>query len=201
MSHRGLSLLSRKLVILDRDGVINEDSASFVRSPAEWSPIPGSLEAIARFSAAGFRVAVATNQSGLARGLFDLATLEAIHERMRALIRAAGGEIAHIAFCPHGPEEGCDCRKPRPGLLEHIGRELNVSLRGVPFVGDSPRDLEAAVAAGCDPVLVRTGKGLKAERALTSDTIPVYDDLAAFAAAHLVKCGDESIPSPVQSAS
>lgn len=175
----------RGLVILDRDGVINEDSATHVRSPAQWRPLPGSLEAIARLCAAGLRVAVATNQSGLARGLFDRATLEAIHGRMREGVRAAGGTIACIAYCPHGPEDGCACRKPRPGLLERIGRELDVPLAGVPFVGDSARDLEAAALAGCQPVLVRTGNGLKTERALTSGATPVYDDLAAFATALL----------------
>ncbi|MEE4302371.1 MAG: D-glycero-beta-D-manno-heptose 1,7-bisphosphate 7-phosphatase [Pseudomonadales bacterium] len=175
------------LVILDRDGVINEDSASYVRSVTEWSPIPGSLEAIARLSSAGIRVAIATNQSGLARGLFDRATLDAIHDHMRTQVRAAGGEITYIAFCPHRPGDGCACRKPQPGLLQQIGRELGMSLRGVPFVGDSARDLEAAVAAGCDPVLVRTGKGRETERALTPMTAAVYDDLGAFTAAHLAK--------------
>lgn len=175
----------RGLVILDRDGVINEDSAAYIRSPDEWLPLPGSLEAIARLTAAGFRIAVATNQSGVARGLFDQATLAAIHDRMHECTRNAGGEIACVAVCPHGPDEGCVCRKPEPGLLEHIGRELGVSLAGVPFVGDSLRDLEAASHAGCDPVLVRTGNGMETERVLASDAVPVYDDLAAFVSALL----------------
>jgi D-glycero-D-manno-heptose 1,7-bisphosphate phosphatase len=175
----------RGLVILDRDGVINADSPAYVRSPAEFVPLPGSLEAIARLNDAGVRVAVATNQSGLARGLFDQSTLDAIHARLHELVRGVGGRIEAIACCPHGPEDGCSCRKPRAGLLEQIGRELGVELGGAPFVGDSERDLEAALAAGCEPVLVRTGNGLKTERALTSIRCRVFEDLAAFVTAEL----------------
>ncbi|MFP4079669.1 MAG: D-glycero-beta-D-manno-heptose 1,7-bisphosphate 7-phosphatase [Ectothiorhodospira sp.] len=169
-----------RLVILDRDGVINRDSPDYIKSPQEWIPLPGSLEAIARLTRAGWRVAVATNQSGLARGLFDAATLEAIHDRMRRAVEAAGGRIDLIHHCPHGPDDGCDCRKPRPGLLHRIADDLGVSLAGVPAVGDSARDLEAARAAGCRPLLVRTGNG---ERTLARGALPpetlVFPDLAA----------------------
>ncbi|MFP4245242.1 MAG: D-glycero-beta-D-manno-heptose 1,7-bisphosphate 7-phosphatase [Ectothiorhodospira sp.] len=169
-----------RLVILDRDGVINRDSPDYIKSPQEWIPLPGSLEAIARLTRAGWRVAVATNQSGLARGLFDAATLEAIHDRMRRAVEAAGGRIDCIHHCPHGPDDGCDCRKPRPGLLHRIADDLGVSLAGVPAVGDSARDLEAARAAGCRPLLVRTGNG---ERTLARGALPpetqVFPGLAA----------------------
>lgn len=170
------------LVILDRDGVINQDSPDYIKSPGEWIPLPGSLEAIARLTRAGWRVAVATNQSGLARGLFDPAILEAIHARMCQAVEAAGGRIHLIQYCPHGPEDGCDCRKPRPGLFHRIARDLDVSLAGVPAVGDSARDLEAARAAGCRPILVRTGngEGTLARGACPPNT-PVFADLAAVA--------------------
>ncbi|MFP4683423.1 MAG: D-glycero-beta-D-manno-heptose 1,7-bisphosphate 7-phosphatase [Ectothiorhodospira sp.] len=169
-----------RLVILDRDGVINRDSPDYIKSPQEWIPLPGSLEAIARLTRAGWRVAVATNQSGLARGLFDAATLEAIHDRMRRAVEAAGGRIDCIHHCPHGPDDGCDCRKPRPGLLHRIADDLGVSLAGVPAVGDSARDLEAARAAGCRPLLVRTGNGARtlARGGLPPET-QVFPDLAA----------------------
>ncbi|WP_412851959.1 D-glycero-beta-D-manno-heptose 1,7-bisphosphate 7-phosphatase [Ectothiorhodospira shaposhnikovii] len=168
-----------KLVILDRDGVINRDSPDYIKSPAEWVPLPGSLEAIARLTRAGWCVAVATNQSGLARGLFDLPTLRAIHRHMEATLAPLGGRIDGIFYCPHGPDEGCDCRKPLPGLFERIGRAFSVPLAGVPAVGDSPRDLQAAAAAGCTPVLVRTGNGLKAlaEGRVPAGTL-VFADLA-----------------------
>ncbi len=168
------------LVILDRDGVINEDSDAFIKSPAEWRPLPGSLAAIARLHRAGWQVAVATNQSGLARGLFDRAALDAIHARLRAELAALGGHIDALHFCPHGPDDGCDCRKPRPGLLRAIGAELGVPLAGVPLVGDSLRDRHAGAAVGGRPLLVRTGKG---RRTLAAGGLPpgtrVFDDLAA----------------------
>ncbi|MEZ5489941.1 MAG: D-glycero-beta-D-manno-heptose 1,7-bisphosphate 7-phosphatase [Gammaproteobacteria bacterium] len=148
-----------KLVILDRDGVINQDSDSYIKSPEEWLPIEGSLEAIARLHEYGFKVAVATNQSGVARGLFDLYTLARIHQKMCNLAEESGGLIDGVFFCPHGPDQGCGCRKPQPGLLTQIASEFEVSLQGVPFVGDSLKDLQAARNAGCRPILVLTGKG------------------------------------------
>jgi D-glycero-D-manno-heptose 1,7-bisphosphate phosphatase len=173
-------MTQRRLVILDRDGVVNEDTPAHVRSPDEWIPLPGSLEAIGRLTAAGEQVAVATNQSGIARGHFDQAMLEAIHARMRDAVHAVGGEIACIVFCPHGPGDGCACQKPAPGLLLEIGARLGTSLEGVPFVGDAARDLDAARAAGCAPVLVRTGKGRSTEAALVDEDVAVFDDLASF---------------------
>jgi len=167
-----------KLIILDRDGVINEDSDAYIKSPEELVPIPGAPEAIARLGRAGYRVVVATNQSGVARGLFDLDTLGKIHARLQREVTAVGGHIDAILFCPHGPDDGCRCRKPLPGLLEEAGRRLGVSLTGVPVVGDSLRDLEAARAVHARPILVRTGKGertLKAAKGLTG--VPVYRDL------------------------
>lgn len=172
------------LVILDRDGVINQDSADFIRSADAWQPLPGAPEAIARLHAAGWRIAVATNQSGIARGLFDADTLDAIHDRMQQVIRQAGGRIEHVALCPHGPDDRCGCRKPAPGLIHAIEAALGINARGAPFVGDTLRDLRAARAAGCRPVLVRTGKGRQTERALDNETaegVMVFDDLAAFA--------------------
>ncbi|MGH8687553.1 MAG: D-glycero-beta-D-manno-heptose 1,7-bisphosphate 7-phosphatase [Burkholderiales bacterium] len=172
-----------KLVILDRDGTINQDSAQYIKSPAEWKPIKGSLEAIARLTQSGHRVVVATNQSGIARGLFDTATLNAIHDAMQRAVQQAGGRIDAIFFCPHAGEAACDCRKPKPGMLLEIGRRLNTPLEGVPMVGDSLRDLEAAAAAGARPVLVLTGKG---RRTRDGGGLPpgteVFPDLAAFAA-------------------
>jgi D-glycero-D-manno-heptose 1,7-bisphosphate phosphatase len=168
-----------KLVILDRDGVINEDSDEYIKSVDEFRFIPGSLEAIARLNQAGYRVAVATNQSGLARGYFDLDTLNSMHGKLRRALAAVGGHIEMIAFCPHGPDDGCSCRKPLPGLLQEIGARLGQDLTGVPAVGDSLRDLEAAQAVGATPILVRTGKG---ERTLTKvqslEGVPVYSDLS-----------------------
>lgn len=176
-----------KLVILDRDGVINQDSRDFVKSPDEWLPLPGSIAAIAELSRSGFRVAVATNQSGLARGLFDEDMLESMHARLRQLVATAGGQVDLIVVCPHGPDDGCDCRKPLPGLFRQIGAYFDAALGGVPAIGDSLRDLEAAAAAGAQPMLVRTGNGSKTEAALSGDflAIPVFDDLAA-AASHIL---------------
>jgi len=148
-----------KLVILDRDGVINFDSAQYIKSPEEWRPIPGSLEAIARLTQAGYRVVVATNQSGVGRGLFDMATLNAIHEKMHRAVTQAGGRIEAIFYCPHAADSTCECRKPRPGLLIEIGERFNTPLAQVPAVGDSLRDLEAAAAVSARPMLVLTGKG------------------------------------------
>lgn len=150
-----------KLIILDRDGVINEDSDAYIKTPDEWQAVPGSLDAIARLSRAGWRVVVASNQSGLARGYFSMDTLNAIHAKMRRELAQAGGHLDAIFVCPHGPDDGCRCRKPAPGLFEDIARRYDVNLAGVPTVGDSLRDLQAAVQLGCKPWLVRTGKGLR----------------------------------------
>lgn len=169
-----------KLVILDRDGVINEDSDDYIKSPAEWRPIPGSLEAIVKLKHAGFLVVIASNQSGLARGLFDYDTLFAIHDKMTRMLADIGTQIDGIFFCPHGPDDGCACRKPKPGLFEDIGRRFGRSIKGSPFVGDSASDIAAARAAGAQPVLVRTGKPID-EAAQRADDIHIYDDLAAAA--------------------
>lgn len=166
------------LVILDRDGVINEDSDAFIKTPEEWRPIPGSLEAIARLNQAGYTVVVATNQSGLARRLLDEAALQAIHERLHEALRAVGGCVADIVYCPHGPWDHCVCRKPRPGLFEQIAHRYAVPLKDVPAIGDSLRDLKAAKAAGARPILVLTGKGRRAQ-AKRPAGVPVFTDLAA----------------------
>jgi D-glycero-D-manno-heptose 1,7-bisphosphate phosphatase len=170
-----------KLVILDRDGVINYDSEDYIRSVSDWEPIPGSLEAIARLSNAGVTVAVATNQSAIARGLTDLEHLNAIHQTLRQQLSALGGRIEVFAFCQHGPEDHCDCRKPLPGLLREIRYRTGASLRGVPVVGDATRDLEAALSVGARPILVRTGKGGETEHSLPIALahVPIFDDLAA----------------------
>jgi D-glycero-D-manno-heptose 1,7-bisphosphate phosphatase len=171
-----------KLVILDRDGTINEDSDQYIKSPEEFHPIAGSLEAIARLTQAGYRVAVATNQSGIARGLFDTATLVAMHAKLQRLAAQAGGRIDAFFFCPHAADFACECRKPKPGMLVEVARRFNVSLKDVYMVGDARRDVEAALAAGAKPVLVLTGKGAKtqAEGKLPPGT-EVFENLAAFA--------------------
>jgi len=176
-----------RLVVLDRDGVINRESVDFVKSADEWIPLAGSIEAIARLSEAGFSVAVASNQSGLARGLFDEDALTEMHGKLRSLVADAGGHIDHIAICPHGPDDNCDCRKPKPGLLHQIGEQLSVSLVDVPVIGDSLRDLQAARSACARPILVRTGNGRKTDDRLPEDlsTIEVYDDLGAAVSALL----------------
>lgn len=169
-----------KLAILDRDGVINHDSDRFIKNPQEWRPIPGSLEAIARLNQAGYHVVLATNQSGVGRGLFEVSTLNAIHDKMHRALSQIGGRIDAIFFCPHGADAGCACRKPRPGLLEEISHRFNVDMQGVPSVGDSLRDLQAAAAVGATPILVLTGKGQKTrdEGGLPTGT-QIYNDLAA----------------------
>ncbi|MDH5180082.1 MAG: D-glycero-beta-D-manno-heptose 1,7-bisphosphate 7-phosphatase [Gammaproteobacteria bacterium] len=170
-----------KLIILDRDGVINEDSDNYIRSVDEFIPLPGSIEAMARLTHAGYSVTIATNQSGIARGYFDIHTLNMMHEKLHRLLAAQGGQVDGIFYCPHGPEDHCACRKPKPGLLQDIQSRFDIDLNDVYVVGDSLRDLEAARAVGARPVLVRTGKG---ERTLAKgkglDGIPVYADLAAF---------------------
>jgi len=168
-----------KLIILDRDGVVNLDSEHFIKSPEEWKPIPGSLEAIARLNQAGYRVVLATNQSGIGRGLFDMATLNAIHDKMHKALAQFGGRIDALFFCPHAADSNCECRKPRPGMFEEISKRFNMDLAGVPAIGDSLRDLQAAVALGALPILVRTGKGEKTIEAggLPEGTL-VFSDLA-----------------------
>ncbi len=179
-----------KLVVLDRDGVINYDSEDYIKSEAEWEPIPGSLEAIARLNNAGVTVAVATNQSGIARGLLDLDRLNAIHQSLRLRLSAVGGRIEVITFCHHGPGDHCECRKPLPGLLREIGRRTGISLREAPVIGDSRRDLEAARQVGARPILVRTGKGERTGHDLPQGfaQVPMFDDLAA-AVDHLLDQG------------
>lgn len=169
------------LVMIDRDGVINEDSGEFIKSVAEWRPIAGSLEAIAALTRAGWRVAVVTNQSGIGRGLYDEATLAAIHRHMRERVRAAGGELVGVYHCPHLPEDGCECRKPRPGMFRALERELGVSVVGAPYIGDRLSDVEAADNVGARPILVRTGTGAATEAVLGRSDVPIFDDLAAAA--------------------
>lgn len=169
-----------KLIILDRDGVINFDQESFIKSPEEWVPIEGSLEAIARLNQADYHVVVATNQSGVARGLLDLATLNAIHHKMHAAALAVGARIDAIFFCPHSANENCDCRKPRTGMFQEIAKRYAIPLKGVPSVGDSLRDLQASYLAGCIPYLVLSGKG---QATRDSGGLPpgtsIYPNLAA----------------------
>jgi D-glycero-D-manno-heptose 1,7-bisphosphate phosphatase len=174
----------QRLVVLDRDGVINRESKDFIKSPEEWQALPGSLDAIAALTDAGFLVVVATNQSGVGRGLFDLQTLEKIHAKMTAEVQDAGGELHGIFVCPHRPDEGCDCRKPKPGLLRQIEARFDCTLQGQPVIGDSARDLDAARALRARPLLVRTGNGAATAQALNaSEDIPVFDDLADAARA------------------
>ncbi len=171
-----------RLVILDRDGVINRESPDFIRTPDEWLPIPGSVEAIAALTEAGFTVVVASNQSGVGRGLFSSGTLAAIHARMTETLEAAGGRLAGIFFCPHRPEDGCNCRKPLPGLLRQIEGHFGVTLAGVPCIGDSRRDLEAAWQVGARAILVRTGNGAQTEQGLEGGAaVEVFPDLGAAA--------------------
>lgn len=175
-----------RLVILDRDGVINQDSDAYVKSLDEFHPYPSAIAAIGRLSRAGWTVAVATNQSGIARGYYSEATLGEMHAELRRRITEAGGELAHIAYCPHGPDDHCDCRKPLPGLLEQIRVALGLeSLAGSWMVGDSLRDLQAGETQGCRNVLVKTGKGERTlakhpELAAPDNETLLFDDLAGF---------------------
>lgn len=166
-----------KLIILDRDGVINQDSDNYVKSADEWEPIPGSIEAIANLSKAGYTVAVATNQSGIARGFFDEFELAAMHQKMCALVEEEGGQINGVFFCPHAPEDDCDCRKPKIGLIEQIECEFGTNADRLPFVGDSAKDVMCARLAGCTPILVRTGKG---EITLAESSKSELDGVAVF---------------------
>ena len=171
-----------KLLILDRDGVINYDSDAYIKSVEEWIPLPGAIEAIAQLSKAGWTVAIATNQSGIARGYYDVATLEAMHARLRALVAEQGGEVGLIVYCPHGPDEGCECRKPKPGMLRTIAEHYAADLHECWFVGDSLGDLQAAEAVGSQPVLVKTGKGhITLAKEFPATTL-IFEDLAAVAA-------------------
>ncbi|KDP85918.1 D-glycero-beta-D-manno-heptose 1,7-bisphosphate 7-phosphatase [Cupriavidus basilensis] len=171
-----------KLVVLDRDGVVNLDSDQFIKTPDEWIPIDGSLEAIAALNQAGYRVVIASNQSGIGRGLFEMSALNAMHEKMHKALANLGGRVDAVFFCPHTAADGCDCRKPKAGMLEQLAERFGVELKGVPLVGDSLRDLEAGLAVGCAPHLVLTGKGATTEKkgGLPPGTL-IHDDLRAFA--------------------
>ncbi len=179
-----------KLVILDRDGVINQDSDNFIKNPNEWIPIPGSLEAIALLNQSGFRVAVATNQSGVSRGLFDMATLNSIHDKMHRELALVGGRIDAVFYCPHSADDHCDCRKPKPGMIKEIGKRFSLELNEVFAVGDALRDIQSFANAGCKPILVRTGKGETTLRAgnLPDNTL-VFADLNE-AAQHIIAAND-----------
>ncbi|ASJ71093.1 D-glycero-beta-D-manno-heptose 1,7-bisphosphate 7-phosphatase [Granulosicoccus antarcticus] len=181
-----------KLIVLDRDGVINEYLEKPVAHPDEWVPLPGSLEAIARLHQGGWHVAVATNQSGISRGLLTLETLHAIHQRMHEKVNKAGGKIDVIAFCPHNDSEQCDCRKPAPGMLYTISERLDIDLSTVVVVGDSLRDMQAAMATAATPIMVRTGKGQKTlDNNKGLEHIPAYDDLASYVDALLAPKEEE----------
>ena len=188
-----------KLVILDRDGTLNVDRDDFVKSPEEWVPLPGALEAVARLNHAGWKTVVETNQSGLARGLFDMGTLNAMHAKMNALLAQHGGRIDAIYFCPHGPDDGCECRKPLSGLFRRIGIDFRVDLHSVPTVGDTLRDLQAGAALGCETHLVRTGKAERLDAAGLDDLLrrvpgtQVHADLAAFADALIQREAPDSL--------
>ena len=179
-----------KVIVIDRDGVINHDSDAYIKNADEWLPIEASLEAIARLNHGGYTVVVASNQSGLARGYFDIEALSAMHRKMDELLTKVGGQIDAVFYCPHGPDDACDCRKPKPGMLLEIGQRYNVPLKDVIFIGDSISDIKAASNANSKAMLVRTGKGVKAEKILraeckSSSSVPVFDDLAAAATAIL----------------
>jgi len=185
---------SFKLVILDRDGTINEDSLEFIKSADEWVPLPGSLEAIARLNHAGWHVVVASNQSGLGRGLFEVSELNAIHTKMHQQLAEVGGRIDAVFYCPHAPDDGCQCRKPASGLFEQIAERYAIDLKGVPSVGDSARDLVAGLAVGCEPHLVLTGKGAAYKGRGLPESVPlgthVHADLATFAELLLAREAD-----------
>mgnify|MGYP001204386884 CR=1 FL=1 len=174
-------MTGRKIIILDRDGVINQESDVYVKSADEWVPISGSLEAIAKLSKAGYSIYVATNQAGVGRGIFTLKILDEIHKKMRHQIEVLGGSLEEVFFCPHLPEDNCACRKPKPGLLLLVANACDSDLKGVPFVGDSLRDMQAAMGAGASPILVRTGFG-EITKGLSDfpSNIPIFKDLAAY---------------------
>jgi D-glycero-D-manno-heptose 1,7-bisphosphate phosphatase len=170
-------MLKNRYILLDRDGVINHDSDHFIKSPEEWQPIKGSLDAIALLHSHGYKIAVITNQSGLARGLFDEAMLEKIHAKMQQMVEEKGGKIDAIYICPHGPSDGCNCRKPKPGMLESFAKEHNVTLKDIAFIGDSLSDMQAAQAVGAKPILVKTGKGQTTLTKNPNLNIPVFENL------------------------
>ena len=177
-----------KLIILDRDGVINQDSDDYIKTEQEWQAIPGSLRAIARLNHHGYRVVAATNQSGLARGKLTLKDMNKIHKKMHTLLAQYGGAVEAVFFCPHGQDDGCACRKPNPGLFREIGKRLRTSLNGVVTIGDRLSDVQAALAVGARPMLVRTGKGQQQiDEGIIPDNIPVYDDLAQATSALLAE--------------
>ncbi len=179
--------MSMKLVILDRDGTINHERDDYIKSPEEWVPLPGAIEAIARLNHAGWHVVVATNQSGIGRGLFDMAAVNAMHAKMHQLLARQGGRVDAVFFCPHTPEDQCTCRKPQPGLFKMIGERFNTPLEGVPMVGDLPRDVLAAQSVGCEPHLVRTGHAAHMAESELVDLrrqvpdLTIHPDLSAFA--------------------
>ena len=192
-----------KLVILDRDGTINSDSDDYVKSPEEWLPLPGALEAIARLNHAGWHVVIASNQSGLGRGLFDVAALNAIHAKMHKMLAALGGRVDAVFYCPHSPDEDCACRKPLPGLFEQIGQRFGVSLKGVPACGDSVRDVVAGATAGCEPHLVLSGKSSAFLAGGQPDGLPagarLHRDLSAFADFLLERGAIPALPAAIES--
>ncbi|MBJ7536362.1 D-glycero-beta-D-manno-heptose 1,7-bisphosphate 7-phosphatase [Marinomonas transparens] len=179
----------KPIILLDRDGVINQDSDAYVKSVDEWLPIPGSIKSIAALSKAGFQIFIVTNQSGIARGYYDENTLQAMHDKMNLLVKEEGGSIAGIQYCPHGPDDDCTCRKPKSGMIENIEAQLDLSFEDYPaiMVGDSLRDLQAGKARGCSPVLVLTGKGRETQYKKIDFHFEVYTDLAAFTIATLQK--------------
>jgi D-glycero-D-manno-heptose 1,7-bisphosphate phosphatase len=201
-----------KLVILGRDGILNLYREDHVKAPEEWQPVPGALEAVARLNQAGWHAVLATNQSGIGRGLVDMASLNAVHRRMMQLLAEKGGRIDAVFFCPHAPEEECDCRKPLPGLMLQIAERYGLDglLARVPMVCDTARDLQAAHAAGCEPHLVRTGRAATltpeqlAQWVLGIENVTVHADLTAFADfvlhrehALLGVVGEDSRPTPL----
>ena len=179
-----------KVIVLDRDGVINHDSDAYIKSVEEWIPIAGSLEAISRLNHSGYTVVVASNQSGLARGFFTIESLVAMHKELDEQLSKVGGRVDAIFYCPHGPDDACNCRKPKPGMLLEIGQRFNVPLNDVIFIGDSVSDIKAASNASAKSMLVRTGKGIKAEKLLLAEckeSVPVFDDLASAVTAILTE--------------
>ena len=170
-----------KLIMLDRDGVINHTSDNYIKSPDEWNAYPESIKAIARLNRKGYTVAVATNQSGIGRGLYSTEMLDIIHDKLHALLKVEGGTVSKLVYCPHTPDEGCNCRKPQPGLLIKLGKLLNTSIKGVPFVGDSITDLQAALSVGAAPVLVKTGKGESTiKQGNLPDSTEIYASLSDY---------------------
>lgn len=186
-----------KIVILDRDGTLNYNSDEYIKSPEEWRPLPGALEAVGRMNHAGYHVVLAINQSGLGRGLLDVASLNAIHKHMLKQLAMVGGRIDAIFYCPHTSEDGCTCRKPLPGLIEQVVERFGIEIQDTPFVGDSLRDMQAAQAAGCQPHLVTTGRSEALRGSPLPATFPaetqVHTDLNAFVDVLLKKSLDPAL--------